>query len=91
MMDTSPGSEELARKTRQIHRKRFWGGVRYRFLRVFARPFCLPRRHAFWERDTILAALASGRSKRCRWCNRLVVKKQYRDALLPQGIWAGKP
>ena len=74
------GHPDLARKTRQIHRKRFWGRVRFRVLRVFMRPLCLPRRHAFWERDTMLTAMASGRSKRCRWCNRLVVKREFRIA-----------
>jgi len=43
------------------------------------RPLCLPRRHAHWERETMLMAFGSGRSKRCGTCNRLVLKKQYRS------------
>jgi len=42
------------------------------------RPFCLPRRHKHWARDTMLTALATGRSRRCRYCNRLVVKPPFR-------------
>jgi hypothetical protein len=42
------------------------------------RPLCLARRHARWERETTLTALASGRSKRCGSCNRLVLKKEFR-------------
>lgn len=71
-------TSDLARQTRQIHRRRFWGRLRRRTVLPFMRPLCVLRRHAFWERDTMLTALASGRSKRCRWCNRLVVKKQFR-------------
>ena len=70
---------ELAAATRRIHRKRRVQVIRYRAARPFMRPLCLPRRHAFWERDTMLTAMASGRSKRCRWCHRLVVKKRYRQ------------
>ena len=44
------------------------------------RPLCWMRRHRHWEHETILLALASGRSKRCGVCNRLVLKKQYRVA-----------
>lgn len=42
------------------------------------RPLCLLRRHRHWERESMLIALASGRSKRCGACNRLVLKPQYR-------------
>jgi hypothetical protein len=42
------------------------------------RPLCLVGRHAHWERDTTLTALAYGRSKRCGSCNRLVLKKEFR-------------
>lgn len=77
-VDTSPGSAELAARTRRIHRQRFWGGVRYRAARPFMRALCAPRRHAHWARETMLIALASGRSKRCRWCNRLVLKPGFR-------------
>ena len=66
---------ELAAATRRIHRKRFIQGVRHRAAKPVMRLLCVPRRHAFWERDTMLTAMASGRSKRCRWCNRLVVKR----------------
>jgi hypothetical protein len=68
--------------------------VRYRFglsgtvnpwrwmLRVSMRPLKLPlcwlRRHRHWERETMLIALGSGRSKRCRTCNRLVLKPEFR-------------
>jgi hypothetical protein len=78
---TAPTPAELARRTRQIHRERFWGGVRYRSGRPFMRLLCLVRRHAHWSGETMLAALASGRSRRCRWCSRLVLKPQYRSAL----------
>jgi len=70
---------ELDRKTRRIHRRRRFQAIRYHAARPVMRLLCLPRRHAFWQRDTMLTALASGRSKRCRWCRRLVVKKRYRQ------------
>lgn len=47
------------------------------------RPLCLVRRHRHWARETMLTALASGRSKRCGACNRLVLKAQYRQAGAP--------
>lgn len=43
------------------------------------RPLCRMRRHEHWERETMLLALAGGRSIRCPACNRLVLKSQYRD------------
>jgi hypothetical protein len=43
------------------------------------RPLCVLRRHKHWSgHDTTLTALASGRSKRCPSCNRLILKPQYR-------------
>jgi hypothetical protein len=69
---------ELAAATRRIHRKRLAGTIRYQAARPLMRLLCLPRRHAHWARDTMLTAMASGRSKRCRWCNRLVVKRPFR-------------
>ena len=44
------------------------------------RPLCWLRRHRHWEQETLLIALASGKSKRCGVCNRLVLKKQFRVA-----------
>jgi len=73
-----PSHEELARRTRHIHRKNFWRGIRYRTYAAAMRPLCLPRRHAHWQRDTLLTALAGGRSRRCTWCNRLVLKPEFR-------------
>ena len=43
------------------------------------RPLCWLRRHRHWERESMLIALAGGRSKRCGVCNRLVLKKQFRE------------
>lgn len=42
------------------------------------RTICLAGRHSSWARETMLLALSSGRSRRCRLCNRLVLKKEYR-------------
>ena len=54
-----------------------------RWLRVallrLQRPLCRLRRHEHWKRETTLLALAGGRSLRCPACNRLVLKKQFRD------------
>ena len=48
--------------------------------RPAGRLLCLPRQHQHWGgRDTMLTALAGGRSQRCRYCNRLILKAQYRD------------
>jgi hypothetical protein len=48
--------------------------------RPAGRMFCLPRRHDHWSgRDTTLTALAGGRSKGCRYCNRLILKTPYRE------------
>jgi len=46
----------------------------YRFRRLA----CVLRRHRHWEREGMLQALATGKSKRCPRCNRLVLKKRYR-------------
>jgi hypothetical protein len=78
---TTPTHEELARRTRQIHRKRFWSGVRYRIMRVPMRSFCLPRCHAKWGHQSMLAAWSTHPSKRCRWCGRLVIKPEFRGVL----------
>jgi hypothetical protein len=68
-----------AAQTRRIHRKRamrkLWFKVRYPFMR----PLCLLRRHDHWQRETMLLAMAGGRSVRCHTCNRLILKAQYRD------------
>jgi hypothetical protein len=53
-------------------------GTPYRIVRPFMRVLCLPRRHGNWQREPLLAALAYSRSKRCKWCNRLVLKKEFR-------------
>ena len=48
--------------------------------RPLGRLLCLPRKHGQWAgRDTTLTALAGRRSKRCRYCNRLILKPEYRD------------
>lgn len=47
-------------------------------LAMASKLLCLVRRHRHWERETLLIALASGRSARCGTCNRLVLKKEFR-------------
>lgn len=71
-------SKDLAKQTRKLHRKKFWRTIRYRSEKPFMRILCVLRRHSYWEVETLLSALASGRSKRCRWCNRLVLKPKFR-------------
>jgi hypothetical protein len=64
--------------TRKLHREKFWKELRYSIAWPFVNILCLFRQHAFWERETIIEAMTTGHSKRCRWCNRLVMKKFYR-------------
>jgi hypothetical protein len=46
--------------------------------RPVMRALCMVRGHRRWEREALLQALASGRSQRCTWCNRLVLKREHR-------------
>lgn len=56
-----------------------WGYLwRAWVLRPFKRPGCWAGRHKHWERESLLYALGSGRSRRCGVCNRLVLKRQFR-------------
>lgn len=81
----TPEAAELARgayyekHTRKIHRKRFWKSVFFQVRKPFMLAFCVLGDHEAWQHQSLLGALASGKSERCKWCNRLVLKKEYRQ------------
>lgn len=72
-----PGDEFMAQH-RARQRQRFWRGIRYRAARPVMRLLCVPRHHRRWGHQSMIHAFATGDSKRCRWCNRLVFKKEFR-------------
>ena len=64
-------------QTRRLHRQRFRRKVWYRLRWPVMRVICILDEHSFWARESMLVTLGTRRSKRCKWCNRLIIKRQY--------------